>query len=267
MTRAPIKCPTCNGPVGIPKNGFARSPRRALTVVYSCSWKNESSASAYGSCSNNFNNALRSVRSILVFSSSSSRILCISTSISFLRIVSLISGSGIALLSSFDETVSSSDVADAGAVPDASAVGAGPSNLKLATSRITSTSISSSSGIPSKSALSKSAAAGGGGVEIAGMSAWTVAVDFVSSSVVVSAGWILRFLFLLFFFSPPPDAEAHRAVVRVSEKARRVGFNDDDDDDVDGKVLYRLTVVNAAVCSIVVPRSSMATSPADIDVH
>ena len=172
----------------------------------------------------------------------------------------MISGSGIALLSSL-ATVSLSDD-DACAVPD---VGAGPSNLKLATSRIKSTSISSSSGILSKPASSKAAAVaatsggvGGGGVDTAGMSAWTVDVDFASSLVVVSAGCVLRFLFLLFFFSPPPDAEAHRVVIRLSEKARVVGFNDDDDDGVDGKDLYRLTVVKAAVCSIIFPRSSKA---------
>ena len=167
---------------------------------------------------------------------------------------------------------SDDDDDDAGAVPDASAVGAGPSNLNLATSRIKSTSISSSSGILSKSASSKVAAAaacGDGGVDTAGMSAWTVAVDFVSSLVVVLAGWALRFLFLLFFFSPPPDAEAHSVVVRVSEKARRVGLNDDDDEEEDDDDLeikdFRLTAVNAAVCSKAVPRSSMATS--SIVVH
>ena len=32
IPKAPIKCPTCNGPVGIPKNGLARSPSNALTV-------------------------------------------------------------------------------------------------------------------------------------------------------------------------------------------------------------------------------------------
>eukprot|EP00978_Attheya_sp_CCMP212_P013896 scaffold35072_cov30-Attheya_sp.AAC.1 len=31
MPKAPIKCPTCNGPDGIPKKGLLPSPKSALT--------------------------------------------------------------------------------------------------------------------------------------------------------------------------------------------------------------------------------------------
>jgi hypothetical protein len=53
ITNEPIKCPTCNGPNGILKNGLARSPNNALTVPYASSSNNVSSASANGCCSNN----------------------------------------------------------------------------------------------------------------------------------------------------------------------------------------------------------------------
>mmetsp|Transcript_23354 Transcript_23354/g.65153 ORF Transcript_23354/g.65153 Transcript_23354/m.65153 type:complete len:353 (+) Transcript_23354:176-1234(+) len=75
MTKAPMKCPTCNGPDGMAKKDLARSPNRAFTMVYSSSSNNESSASAYGCCSNNRMKAsvsLRSIRLALSFSRSSS---------------------------------------------------------------------------------------------------------------------------------------------------------------------------------------------------
>lgn len=49
-----MKWPTCRGPGGIPKKGFAPSPNRALMVPYSSSSKYESSASANGSASSNY---------------------------------------------------------------------------------------------------------------------------------------------------------------------------------------------------------------------
>ena len=59
MPRDPIKCPTCKGPVGIPRKGLEPSPSRALTVVYSSFSKKESSASAYGCCSRSYFERLR----------------------------------------------------------------------------------------------------------------------------------------------------------------------------------------------------------------
>lgn len=53
ITKAPIKCPTCSGPGGIPRNGLAPSPSNALTVPYSAASKFDSSASAKGCSSIN----------------------------------------------------------------------------------------------------------------------------------------------------------------------------------------------------------------------
>jgi hypothetical protein len=53
ITNDPMKCPTCSGPKGIERNGFARSPSKALTAPYFSSSKYDSSASANGCCSSN----------------------------------------------------------------------------------------------------------------------------------------------------------------------------------------------------------------------